>query len=79
MSQGWHEDFGDEPSVEERIPEGWGEVDTSVEDDEPNDDEPNEDEPNEDMDGDFDSGMASAGFGTDEDYNHYDYGDGGEG
>jgi hypothetical protein len=27
------------------------------------------------MDGDFDSGMASAGFGTDEDYNHYDYGE----
>ena len=25
------------------------------------------------MDGDFDSGMASAGFGTDEDYNHYEY------
>jgi hypothetical protein len=74
MAQGWHEDFGDCPSIEERIPEGWDFVDTSVEDDEPND------EPNEDMDGDFDSGMASAGFGTDEDYNHYDYGDhGGEG
>jgi hypothetical protein len=28
-----------------------------------------------DMDGDFDSGMASAGYGTDEDYNHYDYND----
>lgn len=28
---------------------------------------------NEDMDGDFDSGMASAGFGTDEDYNHYEH------
>lgn len=27
----------------------------------------------EDMDGDFDSGMASAGFGTDEDYGYYDY------
>jgi hypothetical protein len=26
-----------------------------------------------DMDGDFDSAMASAGFGTDEDYNHYEY------
>lgn len=26
------------------------------------------DEPDESMDGDFDSGMASAGFGTDEDY-----------
>ena len=25
--------------------------------------------PNESMDGDFDTGMASAGFGTDEDYN----------
>ena len=28
-----------------------------------------------DMDGDFDSAMASAGFGTDEDYNHYEYQD----
>jgi hypothetical protein len=27
--------------------------------------------PGEDMDGDFDSGMASAGFGTDEDYGYY--------
>lgn len=26
----------------------------------------------EDMDGDHDSAMASAGFGTDEDYNHYE-------
>jgi hypothetical protein len=25
------------------------------------------------MDGDFDSAMASAGWGTDEDYNHYEY------
>lgn len=33
MAQGWHEDFEDEPSVEERIPEGWDFVDTSVEDD----------------------------------------------
>lgn len=33
MSQGWHEDFGDEPSIEERIPEGWDFVDTSVDDD----------------------------------------------
>lgn len=31
--------------------------------------------PGEDMDGDFDSAMESAGMGTDEDYNHYDYGD----
>ncbi len=29
----------------------------------------------ESMDGDFDTGMASAGFGTDEDYNGYDYRD----
>ena len=29
------------------------------------------DEMNESMDGDFDSGMASAGFGTDEDYGCY--------
>lgn len=31
-----------------------------------------DDEPDESMDGDFDSGMASAGFGTDEDYNHWE-------
>jgi len=37
------------------------------------------DEPDESMDGDFDSGMASAGFGTDEDYDHYeDRGDWGD-
>jgi hypothetical protein len=29
------------------------------------------DEVDESMDGDFDSGMASAGFGTDEDYGYY--------
>lgn len=29
------------------------------------------DEPDESMDGDFDSGMASAGMGTDEDYGYY--------
>lgn len=29
--------------------------------------------PGEDMDGDFDSGMASAGFGADEDYGDYGY------
>lgn len=42
------------------------------------DDVDTEDDPgdmDESMDGDFDTGMASAGFGTDEDYNHYDYGD----
>lgn len=27
------------------------------------------------MDGDLESGLASAGWGTDEDYNGYDYGD----
>ena len=30
-----------------------------------------DEELNESMDGDFDSGMASAGFGTDEDYGYY--------
>lgn len=39
-----------------------------------------EPEPDDSMDGDFDSGMASAGFGTDEDYGDYgqnemDYGE----
>jgi len=31
----------------------------------------------ESMDGDFDSAMASAGYGTDEDYGHYGDGDAG--
>lgn len=35
------------------------------------DDEGTVTEPDESMDGDFDSGMASAGFGTDEDYGYY--------
>lgn len=35
------------------------------------DDDPNECEPDESMDGDFDSGMASAGLGTDESYGYY--------
>lgn len=30
-----------------------------------------EDEPDDSMDGDHDSAMASAGWGTDEDYGHY--------
>ena len=30
------------------------------------------DDCDESMDGDHESGLASAGFGTDEDYNHYD-------
>ena len=30
-----------------------------------------DDDYNESMDGDFDSGMASAGYGTDEDYGSY--------
>lgn len=31
-----------------------------------------DDEPEDSMDGDFDSGMASAGHGTDEDYDHWE-------
>lgn len=33
--------------------------------------ESNDREPNDDMDGDFDSAMASAGLGTDEDYGYF--------
>jgi hypothetical protein len=41
-------------------------------DDEGWDDEDEDfDDMDESMDGDFDSGMASAGFGTDEDYGYY--------
>ena len=35
------------------------------------DDHEFDDEPNDDMDGDHESGLASAGFGTDEDYGDY--------
>jgi hypothetical protein len=35
------------------------------------DEEEGEDEPNDSMDGDHDSAMASAGFGTDEDYGYF--------
>lgn len=35
------------------------------------DDEADEDDLDESMDGDFDSGMTSAGFGTNEDYGHF--------
>lgn len=40
-------------------------------------DDDRDDDYDDSMDGDWDSGMASAGFGTDEDYGHYgdDYGD----
>jgi hypothetical protein len=40
-------------------------------DDYSDDDEYVDGEPDESMDGDFDTGMASAGFGTDEDYGCY--------
>lgn len=36
------------------------------------DDEESEPDFDDSMDGDFDSGMASAGFGMDEDYNHWE-------
>ena len=39
--------------------------------DEYNEDYFDDDDLDESMDGDFDSGMASAGFGTDEDYGYY--------
>lgn len=48
-------------------PDGWGDED--YDDDE---EEEDFDGPDDSMDGDFDSGMSSAGFGTDEDYDHYE-------
>ena len=50
------------------------ECDEFEDDDEFDEDEEFDDEPNDSMDGDFDSCMSSAGYGMDEDYNHYDYG-----
>ena len=43
----------------------------SADEGENTDDEGKVTEPDESMDGDFDSGMASASFGTDEDYGYY--------
>lgn len=43
----------------------------SADEGENTDDEGTVTEPDESMDGDFDSGMASAGFGTDEDFGYY--------
>tara|TARA_R110002020_G_scaffold422917_1_gene632029 strand:- start:82 stop:465 length:384 start_codon:yes stop_codon:yes gene_type:complete len=47
---------------------GWDDANGTPED---VDAECNDDHLDESMDGDFDSGMASAGFGTDEDYGHF--------
>lgn len=70
----WHERQADARADAERDPrEDEADFDDEYEGEDDWDGEENE--PNEDMDGDFDSGMASAGLGTDEDYNHYDYGD----
>lgn len=60
-NQGWHEDFEDEPSVEERFPDD--EAPEELPDDEP-------DQFRDDVEADADA-LASAGFGTDEDYGHY--------
>ena len=51
--------------------EGFEEYEDRWEDDEEEEDDYEDNEPNESMDGDFDSGMASAGFGTDESYGYY--------
>ena len=56
----FEEDF-DWPGVSEALICGEKEVEEDCDEDSP-------DEYDESMDGDFDSGMASAGYGTDEDY-----------
>ncbi len=58
------------PAVENDDP-GFGEDEGDNDDGESLEDEGKDPEPDESMDGDFDSGMASAGFGMDEDYGYY--------
>lgn len=63
-----NEDSHLEASYEERT--DIGDDMTEFDNDEMEGEEPERDM-DESMDGDFDSAMASAGFGTDEDYGHY--------
>lgn len=82
MAQGWHEDFEDEPSVEERIPEGWDFVDTSVEDDHELIDENGVSEDDAELAADMmlERQELEDFEQADEYFNHYDYNDfGGEG
>ena len=68
----WIEEQADQRASIERDP---SDLDDEWEETWEDDEDEQDDEPDDSMDGDFDSGMRDAGFGTDEDYNHYDYGD----
>jgi hypothetical protein len=67
---GWHEDFEDEPSVEERFPDD--QFDDRTDEERDPGDEP-EDQFRDDVEADADT-LASAGYGTDEDYGGYELG-----
>jgi len=65
-------DFRDEITARSDEYDPAANPDAAVEADGPEDEDTvMETEPDESMDGDFDSGMASAGMGTDEDYGYY--------
>jgi hypothetical protein len=69
----WHEDFEDEPSVEERFPDEQApeDFDEDWDEDDDFDDDFREDQFRDDVEADADT-LASAGYGTDEDYGGFD-------
>ena len=65
-----HDDFFDEDSSNYH-PDAAHEISTHVDEDENEDDDVWTDDYDDSMDGDWDSAMRDAGFGTDEDYGYY--------
>lgn len=65
-----HDDFFDEDSSNYH-PDAAHEISTHSDDDENEDDDVWADDYDDSMDGDWDSAMRDAGFGTDEDYGYY--------
>ena len=65
-----HDDFFDEDSSNYH-PDAAYEISTHSDDDENEDDDVWTDDYDDSMDGDWDSAMRDAGFGTDEDYGYY--------
>jgi hypothetical protein len=79
---GWHEDFGDEPSIEERIPEGWDDHELIDENGVSEDDHELIDEDDAELAADMilERQELEDFEQADEYFNHYDYNDfGGEG
>ena len=65
-----YNDFFDEDSSNYH-PDAAHEISTHVDDDENEEEDVWNDDVDDSMDGDFDSAMRDAGFGTDEDYGYY--------